>query len=99
MAIVTRQVEIGQKPTKEQVKRINEAAKKPITFDEDAPKLTDEQLSEFRPANPEYYRPRKEQISIKVDADVLAAFRATGRGYQTKINRILRNAVESGELH
>jgi len=98
MAIVTREVKIGQKPTEEQLKRINAAASKPITFDTDSPELTSDQLAEFRPANPEYYRPRKEQISIKLDSDVLAAFRATGRGYQTKINKILRDAVEKRRI-
>ena len=32
-------------------KRIEEAAKRPIVFDEDCPELTDEQLAEFRPVN------------------------------------------------
>ncbi len=38
------------------------------------------------------YRP-KQQITLRLDADVLAWFRATapdGRGYQTEINRVLR---------
>ena len=39
------------------------------------------------------YRPTKQQITLRLDADVLAWFRATvpgGRGYQTEINRVLR---------
>ena len=39
------------------------------------------------------YRPVKKQITLRLDADVLAWFRATvpdGRGYQTEINRVLR---------
>jgi len=41
------------------------------------------------------YRPRKEVITIRVDADVLAWFkeRAQGRGYQTEINRALRQYI------
>jgi hypothetical protein len=35
----------------EQIAELDEAAKYPITFDEDCPELTDEQLAEFRPAN------------------------------------------------
>jgi uncharacterized protein (DUF4415 family) len=34
--------------------------------------------------------PRKEAISIKLDDDVLAFFRKQGRGYQTRINAVLR---------
>ena len=39
------------------------------------------------------YRPVKQQITLRLDADVLAWFRAntpSGRGYQTEINRVLR---------
>ena len=39
------------------------------------------------------YRPLKQQITLRLDADVLAWFRANapgGRGYQTEINRVLR---------
>lgn len=39
------------------------------------------------------YRPDKTQITLRLDADVVAWFRATvpdGRGYQTEINRVLR---------
>jgi hypothetical protein len=32
-------------------RRIEAAAKRPITFDKDCPELTDEQLAQFRPAN------------------------------------------------
>jgi len=41
------------------------------------------------------YRPRKEVITIRVDADVLAWFkeRAQGRGYQTEIDRALRQYI------
>jgi uncharacterized protein (DUF4415 family) len=33
---------------------------------------------------------------MRVDADVLAAFKATGPGWQTRINAVLRHAVERG---
>jgi hypothetical protein len=33
------------------IAELEEAAKRPITFDEDCPELTDEQLAEFRPVN------------------------------------------------
>ena len=37
----------------------------------------------------------KKDIHIRLDADVLAWFKATGRGYQTRINRVLRAYVDS----
>jgi uncharacterized protein (DUF4415 family) len=39
--------------------------------------------------------PAKQQLSIRLDKDVLAWLRAAGRGYQTRINHILRAAMES----
>ena len=39
--------------------------------------------------------PVKEAISIKLDKDVLGWFREQGRGYQTRINSVLRRFVEA----
>jgi uncharacterized protein (DUF4415 family) len=43
----------------------------------------------------EFYRPVKQPVTIRLDADVLAWFRehAPGGGYQTEINRVLRSHV------
>jgi uncharacterized protein (DUF4415 family) len=43
----------------------------------------------------EAWPPAKQQLTIRLDADVLKWLRAHGRGYQTRINRILRAAMES----
>lgn len=42
-----------------------------------------------------FYRPIKQPVNIRIDADVLDWFkrRAEGRGYQTEINRVLRRHV------
>jgi hypothetical protein len=39
--------------------------------------------------------PAKQQLTIPLDADVLIWLKANGRGYQTRINCILRAAMES----
>ena len=41
-----------------------------------------------------YYRPIKKPLTIRVDADVLAWLKAQGKGYQTRINSLLRAAME-----
>jgi uncharacterized protein (DUF4415 family) len=41
-----------------------------------------------------FYRPRKKSLTIRIDADVLAWLKAQGRGYQTRINALLREAFE-----
>jgi uncharacterized protein (DUF4415 family) len=47
----------------------------------------------------EFYRPLKQPVTIRLDADVLAWFkeRTTGGGYQTEINRVLRRHVAETE--
>ncbi|OQW86196.1 MAG: hypothetical protein BWK72_18235 [Rhodoferax ferrireducens] len=37
-------------------------------------------------------------LSIRVDPDVAAALRASGKGWQTRVNALLRQAVEQGRL-
>lgn len=43
----------------------------------------------------EAWPPPKRQLTIRLDADVLKWLKSHGRGYQTRINRILRVAMES----
>lgn len=40
-----------------------------------------------------FYRPIKEATTVRIDADVKAWLRSKGKGYQTKINEILRLAM------
>jgi uncharacterized protein (DUF4415 family) len=38
---------------------------------------------------------RKEQLTIRIDSDVVEWFRRQGQGYQTKINALLRAYMEA----
>lgn len=62
----------------------------PIDYS-DIPPLDDEFFNRASEAWP----PVKQQLTIRLDADVLKWLKAGGRGYQTRINRILRAAMES----
>jgi uncharacterized protein (DUF4415 family) len=42
-----------------------------------------------------FYRPQKKSVTIRLDTDLLAWFKAQGRGYQSKINRVLREYFAS----
>lgn len=47
-----------------------------------------------------YYRPVKQQLTLRLDADLIAWFKrraGEGRGYQTGINRALREYVAQQE--
>lgn len=39
------------------------------------------------------YRPTKTATTVRVDSDVLAWLKSQGKGYQTRINAILREAM------
>ncbi len=40
-----------------------------------------------------FYRPVKKSLTIRIDADVLAWVKRQGKGYQTRINSYLRDAM------
>ena len=46
-----------------------------------------------------FYRPIKKSLTIRLDADVVAWLKSEGTGYQTRINRILREAMQSRGRH
>lgn len=62
----------------------------------DAPEMTDEQLSQMKPShyrNMANYRPIKKTVNVRLDADVLEWLKSAGKGYQTRMNNILRKAM------
>ena len=40
-----------------------------------------------------FYRPIKKSVTVRIDSDVLAWLRGKGKGYQTRINYLLREAM------
>ena len=40
-----------------------------------------------------YYRPVKQQLTVRLDSDVVAWLRENGKGYQTRMNQVLREAM------
>lgn len=64
--------------------------------------------SDIPQANPEdwkdaeagrFYKPIKQQLTLRIDADVVAWFKAQGKGYQTRINELLRRAMMQEAKH
>ena len=41
-----------------------------------------------------FYRPKKTIVTIRLDADVVAWIKASGEGYQTRINAYLRQMMQ-----
>ena len=47
----------------------------------------------------QFYRPIKRQLTVRIDADVLAWLKAQGKGYQSRLNEILRAAMVGKPRH
>jgi uncharacterized protein (DUF4415 family) len=66
------------------------AAKKDEDIDfSDAPPVLDWSKAEIG----KFYRPKKRPVTMRLDADVVEWLKSDGRGYQTKANWLLRNAM------
>jgi uncharacterized protein (DUF4415 family) len=40
-----------------------------------------------------FYRPVKRQLTVRIDADVVAWLKSYGKGYQSRLNAILRSVM------
>lgn len=66
-----------------------------ILRDPDTHELTAEEAARLQPARRrgKQKAPVKVRVSVRLDADLVAQLRATGAGWQTRLNGLLRQAV------
>lgn len=57
----------------------------------DIPELTNEQLKNA--VRGRFYRPVKKQVTARLDADVIDWLKKQGKGYQSRMNAILRREM------
>jgi uncharacterized protein (DUF4415 family) len=57
----------------------------------DIPELTEEQWKNA--VRGRFYRPVKQQITARIDSDVLHWLKSQGKGYQSRMNEILRREM------
>lgn len=88
--------------TEDQIQRM-------IASDPDAPEATDEQLAQAKPFSEAFPaladamrknvggRPKSDNpkvaVSLRLDQEIVARFKATGPGWQTRMNNALRDAA------
>lgn len=73
--------------TKEKIEELRALNDKTVDTS-DIPELTKTDFMQM-------YRPIKKPLSIRLDSDVLEWLRSYGKGYQSRINTILRQAMNS----
>lgn len=81
---------VSGKSIKSDLARVDRLADADIDYS-DSPALGEDFLTKATLPWP----PAKQQVTVRIDADVLAWLRSTGKGYQSRLNHILRIAMES----
>jgi len=67
--------------------RVKSMKDKDIVIDDDAPEPTAEQWAKAIITD---RRPPKRNITLRIDPDIIDWFKARGKGYQTRMNAVLR---------
>ena len=68
-----------------------------IAADADARELDDAQLRALRPVGRPKAAETKQAVSIRLSPEVLRFFRSTGKGWQTRVDDVLKAYVERQE--
>jgi len=92
----TTKLKPGAKPTKEQLKRIEKAAKMPVVSDNDSPVYTFEQLSylfsESKRLN------KKQTVGIRLNQKTVEQYKNMGKGYTGIMAAVLDYAINQPKI-
>lgn len=94
--IIKRTLDLNNLPelSAEQQAMLEKLAQQPdtaIDYSDAPPAPLDAQW--YKAAMSPIYRPTKQMTTVRLDADVLLWLKSKGRGYQTRINAILRESM------
>jgi len=96
MGIIKSTVRVGEKPPKEVIKRLNQAARRPVNYTEDAPRSSPKALKEFAHLAAERNRRKKKKsITIRVAPDILESYKTMGEGYTGIMADVLKYAINN----
>ncbi|VAW31987.1 hypothetical protein MNBD_CHLOROFLEXI01-1019 [hydrothermal vent metagenome] len=91
MQVKSKTGRIFELPTDKEDAAINAA----IASDPDTYELSDKGFSELRPVGRPVAKVTKDRITIRLSREVTEYFRATGKGWQTRIDEALLEYVEA----
>ena len=105
MSTIVSKIRVGQKPTKDERKRmkaeIKEAKKKPPVYDPDCPPSTPEALAEFAAITRERKKNQRNPlpvVALRIQPEVLEKYKALGRGYSGIMADVLKLAADNPEI-
>jgi uncharacterized protein (DUF4415 family) len=87
---VSYEPEPGEPLTDQQMAQLKALEGRPVDTS-DIPEVTDEEWKNA--VRGRFYRPIKEAVSMRLDADVVAWLKKDGAGYQTRVNKLLRELM------
>jgi len=94
--IITTKLKPGDKPTREQIKRIKLASKMPVVHDKNSPVYTSEQLahlySESKRLN------KKQTVGIRLNPRTIEQYKDIGKGYTGIMAAVLDYAISHPEV-
>lgn len=90
MALVRKTLDELEPVSEERLREIAAIPDEEIDFS-DIPELDEAWFAEAKLWTP----PSKKQITLRLDEDVVAFFKESGKGYQTRMNAVLRAFVEA----
>ena len=105
MGTIVSTIRIGQKPTKEEravmKEQVKEARKLTPVYDPDCPPSTPEALAEFAAMARELRKNRRKAapvVALRLMPEVLAKYKALGRGYTGVMADVLDYAAKNPEI-
>ena len=94
--IITTKLKSTDKPTKEQLKRIERAAQKPITSDKDSPVYSLEQLAWLYSESKRLGK--KQTVGIRLNHQTIEQYKNLGKGYTGIMAAVLDYAIKHPEV-
>ena len=78
---------------------LEQAKTLPITFDDDSPELTEEELKDFRRVSEENRLERNKQtVTLRLSPQALKKAKSLGKGYTSVLSRILESALSDNDM-
>lgn len=97
--MVSKTIDVRKKPTKKQIEMLRAAENAPITYDDDSPELTEEEISQFHRISEERKDSRRKQtVTLRLSPQALTKAKSLGKGYTSVLSRILENALQDNDI-
>ena len=92
-------VDFDKPLTKKQLKMLEEMDETPISYDEDSPEFTEEELKQFKRVSEIKRDERNKQtVSLRLSPQAIKKAKSLGKGYTSVLSRILEAALNDNEL-